>query len=293
MHIPVMVNEVIKYLVYEGGKVYVDGTLGGGGHSIEILKASSPYGILIGIDMDKEALNISRERLKEYRNNVYLFNDNFLNIPDILNNLNIKFADGILLDLGVSSFQLMNSERGFSFRYESFLDMRMNRDMDKSAVNIINEYPKEEIEKILKEYGEERWANKIADLIVKRRVKTSIKTTKELEEIVISAIPPKFRSRRINPATRTFQAIRIAVNDELKNLENSIPKLINILNKRGRFVVITFHSLEDRIVKRKFKDFEKKGKIRTLTKKVQRPSKEEINLNPRARSAKLRAVERI
>ena len=303
-----MVKEVMDYLDCRPNGIYVDGTLGSGGHSREILKRSLPDGRLIGIDLDKEAISIASEKLKAFHNRVIFVNDNFKNLGGILKNLEVHEVDGILLDVGVSSIQLDDKERGFSFRREGPLDMRMDRDSAFKAFDLINGLPLLEIEQILRKYGEERFAKRIAGRIGDYRKVRPITTTTELADIVTAAIPRRFHPKRIHPATKTFQAVRISVNNELTNLEIAIHDGMNCLKRGGRFCIVSFHSLEDRIVKQEFRFLEKgcicppnmpecncnkerKGKV--LTRKPILPSIEEKDRNPRSRTARLRAAERI
>lgn len=306
-HIPVLLNEVIDGLNIKPDGIYVDGTLGGAGHSIEIAKRLTS-GKLIGIDQDINAINKAKEVLKDYLDKVILVHDNYVNIERVLRDLNIDGVDGILLDIGVSSHQLDEDERGFSHNKDARLDMRMDTTSDFSAWDVVNKYSKEELERIIKIYGEERWAKRIAEFIVEYRKNKTVDTTLELVEIIKKAIPEKARASGHHPAKKTFQAIRIEVNDELRVLEKSIPVMVKLLNKGGRLCIITFHSLEDRIVKQSFvylnKDCicppetpicvcDKQKEIEILTRKPIVPTKEEIKRNPRSRSAKLRIAERV
>ena len=290
-HISVLLEETIDSLNIKEDGIYVDCTLGGGGHSKEILKRLSHKGKLIGIDQDTSALKAAKERLKDYENVIYVHN-NFYNIDSILEELDIDKVDGIVMDLGVSSYQLDEASRGFSYMKDAPLDMRMNRDENFSAYDVINSYGEEELFKILKNYGEEKFSRKIARFIVEKRTEKSIETTGELVEIIRKAIPAKFQ-REGHPAKRTFQAIRIEVNKELQILNKAIEDSVNRLNKDGRLSIITFHSLEDRIVKVKFKELEKpctcppsfpicvcgkKPQIKIVAKKPMEPSKEEKEL---------------
>lgn len=254
-HISVLLEETIDSLNIKEDGVYVDCTLGGGGHSKEILKKLSHKGKLIGIDQDTSAIKAAKERLKDYENVIYVHN-NFYNIDSILEELDIDKVDGIIMDLGVSSYQLDEASRGFSYMKDAPLDMRMNREENLSAYGVINNYEEEELFKILKNYGEEKFSRKIARFIVEKRTENPIETTGELVEIIRKAIPAKFQ-REGHPAKRTFQAIRIEVNKELQILNKAIEDSVNRLNKDGRLSIITFHSLEDRIVKVKFKELEK------------------------------------
>lgn len=306
-HVSVLLNQCIKALDIKENGIYVDCTLGGAGHSFHILKNLSADGILIGIDQDKDALSAAKERLKEFENVKYVHN-NFYNIDSILNELDIEKVDGILADLGVSSYQLDEASRGFSYMQDASLDMRMNRDNDFSAYEIINNYSEENLYKIIKDYGEERFAKRIANFIVNRRAEKPIETTLELVDIIKAAIPAKMRREGPHPAKRTFQAIRIEVNSELKILNKTIEDGVKRLNKGGRMAIITFHSLEDRIVKLKFRELEnpctcpkefpicacgKSPTVKVISKKGIAPTDNEVEENPRSRSAKLRIIEKL
>ena len=287
-HISVLLNECLEGLNIKENGIYVDGTLGGAGHSSEILKRLSSEGRLIGIDQDTDALKAAKERLKNY-SNVTFVHSNFSSIENVLNNLNIDGVDGILMDLGVSSYQLDEGERGFSYMKDAPLDMRMNRDNDFSAYNVINEYSEEDLYRIIRDYGEEKFARRIASFIVENRQEKNIETTLELVEIIKSAIPAKARREGPHPAKRTFQAIRIEVNSELSILNKTIEDGVGKLNKGGRMAIITFHSLEDRIVKNKFRDLAvscrcpkefpvcvcgEKAKVKVISRKAIEPTKE-------------------
>ncbi|OGP76460.1 MAG: 16S rRNA (cytosine(1402)-N(4))-methyltransferase [Deltaproteobacteria bacterium RBG_16_49_23] len=291
-HIPVMVEEVMTCLRCEPGRTYVDGTLGGGGHAEEILKRTGPDGIMIGMEWDQEAIDEAGKRLKPYGSRARIFRENFIHLSEVLKTAEIESVDGILLDLGLSLIQLERGERGFSFRGEGPLDMRMDMRRDCTAANLVNSLPLAELERILFEYGEERWARRIAKAIVSGREKEPIQTTGALGKIVYKAIPKKFHSRRIDPATRTFQAFRIRVNEELENLRGILESGWKALRREGRMCVISFHSLEDRMVKEAFRRWEREGMLGILTKKPLTPSEKEQKNNPRARSAKLRCAER-
>ena len=306
-HISVLLNECLEGLNIKENGIYVDGTLGGAGHSSEILKRLSNEGRLIGIDQDTDALKAAKERLKNY-SNVTFVHSNFSSIENVLNNLNIDGVDGILMDLGVSSYQLDEGERGFSYMKDAPLDMRMNRDNDFSAYNVINEYSEEDLYRIIRDYGEEKFARRIASFIVENRQEKNIETTLELVEIIKNAIPAKARREGPHPAKRTFQAIRIEVNSELSILNKTIEDGVEKLNKGGRMAIITFHSLEDRIVKNKFRDLAvscrcpkefpvcvcgEKAKVKIISRKAIEPTKEEVEINPRSRSAKLRVIEKL
>ena len=306
-HISVLLNECLEGLNIKENGIYVDGTLGGAGHSSEILKKLSNEGRLIGIDQDTDALKAAKERLENY-SNVTFVHSNFSSIENVLNNLNIDGVDGILMDLGVSSYQLDEGERGFSYMKYAPLDMRMNRDNDFSAYNVINEYSEEDLYRIIRDYGEEKFARRIASFIVENRQEKNIETTLELVEIIKSAIPAKARREGPHPAKRTFQAIRIEVNSELSILNKTLEDGVGKLNKGGRMAIITFHSLEDRIVKNKFRDLAvscrcpkefpvcvcgEKAKVKVISRKAIEPTKEEVDINPRSRSAKLRVIEKL
>lgn len=306
-HTPVLLKEVIDGLNVKENGIYVDGTLGGAGHSLEIAKRLTT-GKLIGIDQDLNALKKAKEVLKDNMDKVILVHENYVNIENILHKLNIRKVDGILLDIGVSSHQLDEEKRGFSYSKEAPLDMRMDNTKKFSAWNVVNGYSKEELEKIIWDYGEERWAKRISEFIVSERRKAPIDTTFRLVDIIKKAIPKNARRKGHHPAKKTFQAIRIEVNDELHVLENSIPNMIRLLNKKGRLCIITFHSLEDRIVKKMFVELnkdcicppefpicvcDKEKEINIITKKPIIPTKSEVERNPRSRSSKLRIAERV
>lgn len=306
-HISVLLEESVKALDIKEDGVYVDGTLGGGGHSYRIL-AQCPKTALIGIDRDPEAIEAAKKRLNEFSGRVTFVNRNFSEIKDILNELGIEFINGAVLDLGVSSYQLDNVGRGFSYMNNAPLDMRMNRSDDLSAYDVINRYSLDELTRIFFEYGEEKWSRRIADFIAREREKKPIETTFELVDIIKAAIPKKARLDGGHPAKRIFQAVRIEVNGELRILEAAIKDFIDVLAPGGRLAVITFHSLEDRIVKQTFaalakgctcpKEFPvcvcgKKPQIRLLTRKPIEPGKEEIENNSRSKSAKLRVAEKL
>lgn len=306
-HVSVLLNECIEALDIKENGIYVDCTLGGAGHSSQIAAHLSKEGMLIGIDQDKDALSSAKKRLENFENVKYVHN-NFYNIDSILSELDVEKVDGILADLGVSSYQLDEASRGFSYMKDAPLDMRMNRDNDFSAYEIINKYTEDELYKIIKDYGEERFAKRIANFIVNRRSEKPIETTFELVDIIKAAIPAKMRREGPHPAKRTFQAIRIEVNSELKILNKTIEDGVNRLNKGGRMAIITFHSLEDRIVKLKFRELEnpctcpkefpvcvcgKKPLVKVLSKKGIAPTEKEIEENPRSRSAKLRIIEKL
>lgn len=294
LHKPVMLEEVIHYLNLKPGKLIIDATIGTGGHAEEIIKRIIPGGGLIGIDRDEESLHIAQERLKSYVDHCAFVYANFADLDSVLANLGIEKADGILFDLGVSSFQLQNPARGFSFQLEGPLDMRMDRNSYICAYDLVNNLNEEELSALLWNFGEERWHGRIARFLVRERQKRPVTTTTELAQIVLRCIPSRYRFRhyRIHPATRTFQAIRIAVNRELEILETALNKAILILGKGSRICVISFHSLEDRIVKFAFRKAEEEGLVKIITFKPLTPTSSEISLNPASRSAKLRVAER-
>ncbi|MBS4803944.1 MAG: 16S rRNA (cytosine(1402)-N(4))-methyltransferase RsmH [Clostridium sp.] len=306
-HVSVLLNECIEGLNIKENGIYVDGTLGGGGHSLEILKNLSSEGLLIGIDQDRDALKAAGIRLQDFSNVKYV-HSNFYNIDKVLSDLEIEKIDGMLMDLGVSSYQLDTGDRGFSYMQDAELDMRMNRENDLSAYEVVNDYSEEEIYRIIRDYGEEKFAKRIARFIVERREEEPIKTTLELVEIIKAAIPARARREGPHPAKRTFQAIRIEVNSELSILNKAIEDGVNRLNKGGRMAIITFHSLEDRIVKLKFKELATsctcpkefpicvcggEAKVKVISRKAIEPSEKEILENPRSRSAKLRVIEKL
>jgi 16S rRNA (cytosine1402-N4)-methyltransferase len=278
----------------------VDATLGGGGHTLEILHRTAPDGIVIGIEQDEDALSEARAVLRPFGDRVKMFHENFVNLPAILDSLNMEHVDGMLFDLGVSSLQLGNKERGFSFKEDGPLDMRMDHRTQRTAAHWVNEASEADLAEIFFRYGEERWARRIARAIVAERRRLPIETTQALRTIVHRAIPRRFHFRRIDPATKTFQALRIRVNNELDHLRRVLECGWRFLNKGGRLCVISFHSLEDRIVKETFRTLAKGegaseggGSIRIVTKRPITPSEEERRSNPRSRSAKLRCGERV
>ena len=304
-HTSVLLNETIGSLMVRPDGIYLDGTLGGAGHS-SLIASKLTTGHLYGFDQDEDAIKAASERLDEFKDKVTVIRDNYRNAVRILKEMGITGADGIMLDLGVSSYQFDNGERGFSYNTDAPLDMRMDTRKDLTAAVIVNEYPEEEIRRILRDYGEEKFAHQIASNIVKERSKGRIETTFELNEIIKNSIPAKFRAGG-HPSRQTFQALRIACNEELDVLETSLDDMADFLNPGGRLSIITFHSLEDRIVKNAFKRFENpcicppnfpkcvcgqvsKGKV--ITRKPIIPTDGEIEDNPRSRSAKLRVFER-
>lgn len=306
-HISVLLNECIEGLNIKENGIYVDGTLGGGGHSSHIA-AKLTTGRLIGIDQDTDAIQAASKRLEPYKNVFTAVHSNFYNVREVLDNLGIEKADGFLLDLGVSSYQLDEADRGFSYMHDAPLDMRMNRENEYSAWNVVNEKSEKELNDIIFKYGEEKWAKRIAQFIVQERAIKPIETTYELVEVIKKAVPKGARRDGPHPAKRTFQAIRIEVNGELAILDKTVDDMVASLNPGGRLCIITFHSLEDRIIKNAMKRHEnpcvcplefpvcvcgKKPDGKVITRKPILPSDEELELNPRSRSAKLRILERI
>jgi 16S rRNA (cytosine1402-N4)-methyltransferase len=308
-HIPVMLPQALSYLNCTPGKIYVDCTLGGSGHARAICKKITPGGFFIGIDQDIDAVRNAKKVLTPFDVTIHLFHDNFIYLPELLQQLKIDAVDGILLDLGISLHQLESSGRGFSFNKDEPLDMRMNITSGTTAGDLINGMEEKNLKKIFYNFGEERWAGKIAKRIVTQRRRKPIRSSRELAQIVCDAVPKKVSyKQKIHPATRTFMALRIAVNKELEMLDGFMENVADLLNPNGRLCVLSFHSLEDRIVKHRMKALEKgcicppglpecacnkKSLVRILTKKVVRPKEDEVANNPMARSAKLRAVEKI
>lgn len=307
-HISVLLHETLDGLQVKPDGIYVDGTLGGGGHSYEICKRLNQDGRLIGIDQDAEALAAARVQLREFEDRTTFVKSNYVQMRDVLWDLGIEKVDGIVLDLGVSSYQLDNGERGFSYMEDAPLDMRMDREQTVSARDIVNTYSEEELFRIIKEYGEERYARSIARNINKRRQQKEIETTFELVDIIRNSMPAKAKNGKGHPAKRTFQAIRIECNRELEVLRDALDEMVDLLNDGGRLSIITFHSLEDRMVKTNFRKYEnpctcppnfpvcvcgKVSKGKVITRKPVLPSEEELNQNTRAKSAKLRVFEKI
>lgn len=304
-HIPVLVQSVINYLINDVSGIYVDGTVGGGGHSLAILESLAPDGTVIGIDQDDEALWEAEQRLGKFENRIQLKKGNFAQTPEILKSEGIENVNGILLDLGVSSHQIDSIQRGFSFMADGPLDMRMSTETEITAEDVINHYDEADLIRIFREYGEERRARLIANAILRERKKDRITTTRQLAEIIEARVP---YPQRIKTLARIFQAVRIAVNSELENLQQFLDQSLNILKKGGRLVIISYHSLEDRLVKNflnhqanpcecpaelPYCTCDKKPTVQILTRKIIRASQSEITINPRSRSAKLRAAEKI
>lgn len=307
-HETVLLNETVENLNIKPNGIYVDGTLGGGGHSQLICSNLNNDGLLIGIDQDEEALKFTREKLSKFPNKLEFVNDNFSNIKNIIDSLGIEKINGVVLDLGVSSYQLDKGERGFSYMQDAELDMRMDRRRELTAKEVVNTYSEDELNKIIKLYGEEKWASRIAKFIIQARQDKEIETTGELVDIIKKAIPAGARRNGPHPAKRTFQAIRIEVNNELGILEKTVKDIAELLETGGRISIITFHSLEDRIIKNVYKELSKgcicppelpicqcdnEPLLKVITRKPIYPSELEVENNPRSRSAKLRVAERI
>ncbi len=301
-----MADETLEFLKPSSGGVYVDATLGGGGHALKILEYA-PGARLIAIDQDAEAIERGRLILEPFKEQVTLVRDNFRNINEIISREGLTGVDGIVADIGLSTFQLESASRGFSFMKEARLDMRMDKSRETTAYGLVNNLSASELERIFSKYGEERFSRRIARAIVARRADGAIETTTELRELIHSSVPPKYKREKIDPATRVFQALRIAVNDELSSLEEFIDGSVESLKVGGALVVISFHSLEDRIVKRRFREFARdcicppripqcvcshERKLELLTRKAVKPTETEVGVNPRARSARLRAARR-
>jgi 16S rRNA (cytosine1402-N4)-methyltransferase len=295
IHISVLKNEVLKYLDPKSNENFIDCTIGEGGHTLAILEKNGPKGRVLGIDQDPEQIkNLELKiRNQKLRKRLILIHDNFVNLKEIVKKKKFGKVQGILMDLGISSWHLEKSGRGFSFLRNESLDMRFNPETSLTAEKILNYYSLQEIEKILSEYGEERFSLNIAKNIINSRKLKPIRTTFQLVEIIKESIPKRFQHQKINPATRTFQALRIAVNDELNNLQKALIQTLDILKQNGRLVVISFHSLEDRIVKNFSKERKKENLLKILTKKPITPTIEEIKKNNRSRSAKLRVITKI
>lgn len=306
-HKSVLLDETIESLNIKPNGIYVDGTLGGGGHSYEIAKRLTDGGRLIGIDQDEDAIRAAKERLSEFADRVTIVRDNYCNMPKVLDELGISKVDGILLDIGVSSYQLDEAERGFTYKQDAPIDMRMDQRQEMTAKDIVNGYSEEDLYRIIRDYGEDKFAKNIAKHIVQARQIKPVETTFELDEIIKAAIPMKFRATGGHPAKKTFQAIRIELNRELEVLDESIDAMTDLLNDNGRLCIITFHSLEDRIVKTRFRKNEnpctcppdfpvcvcgKKPKGKVITRKPIVPDEEELEENKRAKSSKLRVFER-
>lgn len=291
MHEPVLLKETIENLNLEPGKFIVDGTVNGGGHSKEILKKISPNGMLLGIDLDEEIVDLTRKELENYghllKSKVVIMQGNYSDISKILEKENLGLADGLLLDLGFSSWHIDNSKRGFSFLKDEPLIMNY-KNSGKTAKDFLNQANLDEIYQVIKKYGEERYAFRIAKKIIEQRKIKTIKTTRDLVNIINQAVPKFYKHQKLHPATKTFQALRIYINNELENLKNVLESLKKIVKRGGRVLIISFHSLEDRLVKNYFKKMEKNNEMKILTKKPIVPTQTEILINPKSRSAKLR-----
>ena len=294
-HVPVLLNEVLEYLDPKSGGTYIDGTLGMGGHSEAILEKIGKDGWLVGLDRDSEAIKLARQRLQPFEGQFTLCHENYYNMAKVIEELKVEDVDGILLDLGISSFQMDDPKRGFSVRAQGPLDMRMNPEAHVSAYDLVNSLSENELATIIKEYGEERFSKRIARYIVNSRAERPIETTDQLSQIVLKAMPfnKKPKGEKIHPATRTFQALRIAVNRELEALEHFLSDALDILKPGGRMAIIAFHSLEDRMVKHTFRGWARENKVNLIMKKPIFPTDEEVENNRRARSARLRVVEKI
>lgn len=292
-HYPVMFREVLDYLNLTGTKVIVDCTLGMGSHALRILPFLSRNSLYIGLDKDAESLKMAQERLKGFPGRVICVKEDFRNLDVVLNKLNIPGADNFLFDLGISSYQLDEPDRGFSFNLHGPLDMRMDRQSFVSAYDLVNNLSERELQLIFEKFGQERFSRRIAHLLVEKRRHAPLFDTEQLKSIIITAIPVKNRHNRLHSATRVFQALRIAVNRELDCLKEGLNKALERLNPKGRIVVLSFHSLEDRIVKICFRDFAAGSSARILTKKPIAPGSQEVGENKRSRSAKLRAIEKL
>lgn len=291
MHQPVLLNEVIELLKPQPNQILVDATIGNGGHSEQLLKLINPGGRLIGLDLDKNILTRAQQRLNQYPAQIKLFCDNFVNLSTVLARLGLTRIDRILLDLGVSSYQLSEPNRGFSFQLNGPLDMRMSLTNSLTAAKIVNHYPANRLLKVIQEYGEERWAKRIVKRIIQTRHNKPIRETRQLAELIYQTVPRRYN--RIHPATRVFQALRIETNNELGNLTAFLNDAEKYLEPNGRLAIISFHSLEDRIVKIAFQTKKKQDYFRIITKKPIRATDEEIYRNPRARSARLRVAEKL
>lgn len=307
-HVPVLREVVMEFLGCHAGGVYVDGTVGGGGYAEVILQASAPDGVLIALDCDAEAIVRVQARLSSYQSRLFLAEANFADLPRILGGLNQRLVDGIVIDLGVSSYQLTDATRGFSFMLEGPLDMRMDRRLPQTAADLVNGLSEKDLTDLIRSLGEERWASRIVRMIIARRRIRPFATTRELAEEIARAVPRTRDSLRIHPATRTFQALRLAVNHELDSLERFLAHALECLKPGGRLCIVAFHSLEDRIIKNTFREWAKacscpqdlpqcecggQPRVRMITRKPVRPDAGEIEANPRSRSARLRVVEKL
>jgi 16S rRNA (cytosine1402-N4)-methyltransferase len=307
-HVPVMRGPAVELLGCHAGGVYVDGTVGGGGYAEAVLEASAPDGMVLALDWDAQAIERARERLKSYQERLILEAASFSDLPRILSKWSLGPVDGVVIDLGVSSFQLDDPMRGFSFLHDGPLDMRMDRNLDQTAADLVNSLPEEELARIIFQFGEEKWSRRIARAIVSRRKHERFSRTRELAGLIAGVAPKTKDSRRIHPATRTFQALRIAVNRELEVLQSFLAGALDVLKPGGRLCIVAFHSLEDRLVKEHFRAWasscrcprevircrcEGRPLVRLLTRKAIRPGLDELEMNPRARSGRLRALEKL
>lgn len=293
VHVPVMLREVVDALQCQDGSWIVDGTLGLGGYARDILKASAPTGVVVGLDVDPVALKIAQDNLKEFGNRLKVVRGSYADVSDHLKSLDRTSCNGICIDIGVSSLQIDTDERGFSFQREGPLDMRMNPDISQTAADLVNTASAEELAQWFWEYGEERFSRKIAAALVGERSRKPFTTTTELAECVKGAVPKPARFGRIHPSTRVFQALRIVVNDELGALKQFLATAPECLSDGGRVVVVSYHSLEDRLVKQSWKQWAETEKFKIITKRPLVPSDDEVQVNPRARSAKMRVLERV
>lgn len=291
MHFPVLLKEVIYYLDPQANESFIDATFGEGGHSLEILERNKPQGRVLGIEIDKEIFEKTKERFREVKR-LILVNDSYTNLKEIIRENQFFEINGILFDLGVCTYHLENSQRGFTYKKDEPLDMRFNTSDDLTAKDILNYYAEEDIEKILREYGEERYSERIARAIVEKRKEEKFQTTGQLVELLKKVLPKNYDNHRLPFPTRTFQALRIAVNNELENIKKGVRIAFEVLNPKGRLVVISFHSLEDRIIKNFFKELKEQNKAEILTKKPITPTREEVLINPKSSSAKLRALKK-
>jgi 16S rRNA (cytosine1402-N4)-methyltransferase len=307
-HVPVLREAVISLLGCHAGGVYVDGTVGGGGYAEAILQASAPDGVLIALDRDAEAIVRVRTRLSSHQNRLFLEQANFTDLQHILEKLGLGPVDGVVVDLGVSTFQLTEAARGFSFMFDGPLDMRMDRSLPETAADLVNFLTERDLANLIQRLGEERWASRIARAVVSRRRIRPFETTLELAQEIEKTVPKTKDSLRIHPATRTFQALRLAVNRELESLEDFLDQVLDQMKPGGRLCTVAFHSLEDRIIKHRFKDWSRsctcpgnlpqcrcdgQPRVRVLTRKPMRPFPDEMEINPSSRSARLRAVEKL
>ena len=292
MHVPVLQKEIVEYLKPKPNENFIDCTIGEGGHALAILKKTAPDGKILGIDWDGKQIENCKRNLKPFENRLILVCDSYFRLKEIVARTNFRKISGILFDLGMSSWHLEDSGRGFTFKKNELLDMRYNQNSSLNAKHILNHWPREEIERILKIYGEEKFAKKIAKEIAIKRRKKEIETTFRLVEIIRNVTPQWYRRQKIHFATRTFQAIRIAVNDEIENLKKALPQALEVLERKGRLAIISFHSLEDGVVKNFFKSKEKEGGLKILTKKPVSPTLSEVKYNRRSRSAKLRVAQK-